>query len=325
MPDGGWRHVGGKGNAERAVVVLGGGGVTPAFFGEWMGRHGLEPTTAPSPDALVSSLLLGRPRAVVLDARTPGGRAATLALCQRLKALAFAAVVPVVVFTALDGAAGALAAGADEVLVPGLPEAEGLARLDALLRRSDRDTDTHPSSRLAGARAIAAELDRRVAQGAPFAAGYADLDHFKEYNDRYGFPSGDRVIRLMARLLVDAVGGRCGAHGFVGHIGGDDFLFIVPRPELEPVADLVIELFDTLIPWQYSEQDRRVGYFFGRDRRGQLHQVPLMTLSIGVVTNQHRRFTRGGEVSDLLTEMKGYAKTLPGSAWAMDRRRDLAE
>jgi hypothetical protein len=83
-----------------------------------------------------------------------------------------------------------------------------------------------------------------------------------------------------------------------------------------------VHVFDELIPLQYSEQDRRVGYFFGKDRRGQLHRVPLMTLSVGVVTNQRRHFTRGIEVSELATEMKSYAKTLPGSVWAVDRRRD---
>ena len=83
-----------------------------------------------------------------------------------------------------------------------------------------------------------------------------------------------------------------------------------------------IRVFDELIPWQYSDQDRRVGYFFGKDRRGQLHRVPLMTLSVGVVTNQRRNFTRGIEVSELATEMKSYAKTLQGSVWAVDRRRE---
>ena len=72
-------------------------------------------------------------------------------------------------------------------------------------------------------------------------------------------------------------------------------------------------MFDTLVPLQYNEQDSRAGYFFGKDRRGQLHRVPLMTLSIGIVTNRHRQFTHPAEVSELATEMKSYAKTLPGS------------
>lgn len=67
-----------------------------------------------------------------------------------------------------------------------------------------------------------------------------------------------------------------------------------------------------------------MGYFLGKDRRGLLHRVPLMTLSIGVVTNQRRKFIRASEVSELATEMKSYAKTIPGSLWTMDRRREDA-
>ena len=77
-----------------------------------------------------------------------------------------------------------------------------------------------------------------------------------------------------------------------------------------------------LIPFQYSDQDRRAGYFFGKDRRGQLHKVPFMTLSIGIVTNERRRFTHPAQVSELATEMKSYAKTLPGSVFVFDRRHD---
>jgi hypothetical protein len=87
------------------------------------------------------------------------------------------------------------------------------------------------------------------------------------------------------------------------------------------VCDEIIDVFDELIPLQYSEQDRRAGYFFGKDRRGQLHRVPLMTLSIGVATNQRRRFAHPAEVSELASEMKSFAKTLDGSVWAVDRRR----
>jgi GGDEF domain-containing protein len=112
--------------------------------------------------------------------------------------------------------------------------------------------------------------------------------------------------------------------GFVGHIGGDDFIFIIPVASVSEACSEIVEVFDTLIPYQYSEQDRRAGYFFGKDRRGQLHRVPLMTVSIGVVTNERRHFTHAAQVSELATEMKSYAKTLPGSVYSIDRRQDAA-
>jgi len=154
-----------------------------------------------------------------------------------------------------------------------------------------------------------------------FAVCYADLDHFKEYNDRYSYYDGDRVIYLLSRILHDVVRGMIGKHGFVGHIGGDDFIFVLPIDSVGAVCSEILDVFDTLIPLQYNDQDRRAGYFFGKDRRGQLHRVPLMTLSIGIVTNRHRRFAHPAQVSELATEMKSYAKTLPGSVFVVDRRQ----
>jgi hypothetical protein len=108
--------------------------------------------------------------------------------------------------------------------------------------------------------------------------------------------------------------------GFVGHIGGDDYIFNVPIRHLEHTCDEVVQLFDELIPYQYTEEDRRAGYFLGKDRRGSVHRIPLMTLSIGVVTNQFLGFTHTAQISELAAEMKSYAKSLPGSVYVVDRR-----
>jgi GGDEF domain-containing protein len=159
-------------------------------------------------------------------------------------------------------------------------------------------------------------------QTTPFAVCYADLDHFKEFNDRYSYYDGDRVIRILAKILHDVVKGVCGEDGFVGHIGGDDFIFIIPASDVNETCGEIVSIFDALVPYQYSEQDRRAGYFFGKDRRGQLHRVPLMTVSIGVVSNERRQFSTAAHVSELATEMKSYAKTLTGSVYTIDRRQD---
>ena len=212
--------------------------------------------------------------------------------------------------------------GADEVIRDPADPAEVRIRLDAMLRRSDRDLYVHPSTRLPGAVEIEGEIARRLSLNALFATCYADLDHFKEFNDRYSYYEGDRVIRILAQILHDVVKGTCQENGFVGHIGGDDFIFIIPLADVNEVCTEIVSVFDTLIPFQYSEPDRRAGYFFGKDRRGQLHRVPLMTVSIGVVTNERRVFTHAAQVSALATEMKSYAKTLPGSVYSIDRRTE---
>jgi diguanylate cyclase (GGDEF)-like protein len=223
---------------------------------------------------------------------------------------------------AKDALQAAFEAGADEVVIDGMNGEEASLRMDVLLRRSDRDVFVHPSTRLPGTIDIEAEITRRLHQDAPFAVCYADLDHFKEFNDRYSYYDGDRVIRILAKILHDVVKGMCAERGFVGHIGGDDFIFIVPASAVNETCSEIVFIFDSLVPYQYSEQDRRAGYFFGKDRRGQLHRVPLMTVSIGVVSNERRQFATAAQVSELATEMKSYAKTLTGSVYTIDRRHD---
>jgi GGDEF domain-containing protein len=244
------------------------------------------------------------------------------ALTQTLKQDAFTGIVPVVVLLPKSDpslAADMLAAGADEVVSENLPEREYLLRLDQVVRRADRDVSVHPTTRLPGTNHIARDMQKRLEAGEFFAVCYADLDHFKEFNDRYGYAYGDGVIRLLSKILRDMVRGLAPG-GFVGHIGGDDFIMNLPLEYLERTCDEIIRLFDELIPYQYTEEDRRAGYFLGKDRRGNIHRIPLMALSIGVVTNQFQMFEHTGQISELAAEMKTYAKSLPGSKYVVDRR-----
>jgi GGDEF domain-containing protein len=266
--------------------------------------------------------LRSRPRIVIFDART--AEAEGLAACARLKNDSYTRVVPAAVLTSagVEAVARGFDSGADEILPLDMSEGETRMRLDLLLSRSDRDLGVHPSTRLPGAAAIEVNIASRLEAEELFAVCYADLDHFKEYNDRYSYNEGDRVIRILAMLLHDVVKGVCGEGGFVGHIGGDDFIFVIPYDFINEICDEITSTFDLLVPFQYSEPDRRAGYFFGKDRRGVLDRVPLMTLSIGVVTNAQRTFKEARQVSRLATEMKTYAKTLSGSLYSIDRRTD---
>ncbi len=263
------------------------------------------------------------PACLVLETDQDGTE--VLDLVREMKDDAFTAIVPVVVLVHEGGAPlsiDCLGAGADEVINQGLAQEEKYLRLEQVLRRADRDVSVHPTTRLPGTNHIARDMQRRLEEGQKFAVCYADLDHFKEFNDRYGYAFGDGVIRMLSRILRDMVRGLAPG-GFVGHIGGDDFIFNVQIEHLEETCDEVIKVFDTLVPYQYTEEDRKAGYFLGKDRRGQIHRIPLMTLSVGVVTNQFARFEHTGQISELAAEMKTYAKSLPGSLYVVDRRHQL--
>lgn len=293
----------------------------PEILHAFVAEQALNLIPCASAEEVVALVNRGFPAAVVVDG---GGGTDTAALCRQLKHDAFSAIVPIIILTPRDRddlVLEALEAGADEVLTEGMEEREQMLRLQMILRRADRDVSVHPTTRLPGTVQIERDIGDRIRREELFAVCYADLDHFKEFNDRYGYNEGDRVIRMLARLLRDIVKGHS-PEGFIGHIGGDDFIFNIALDRMAACCEEIIEVFDELIPYQYTEEDRRAGYFLGRDRRGNILWVPIMTLSIGVVTNEHRKFTHTARVSELATEMKTFAKKLHGSVYAVDRRSD---
>jgi GGDEF domain-containing protein len=307
--------------SDNTILYFGPGRTAPSELVVRFAReNNLEMMTVHSPDEVRALLNRSFPACVVLDEDSDIDDSAELA--GSLKHDSFTGIVPVVVLlpeASSHKCADLLEAGADEVVNEGLPERERMLRLDQVVRRADRDVSVHPTTRLPGTNHIARDMQTRLEAGEHFAVCYADLDHFKEFNDRYGYSYGDGVIRFLSRILRDLVRGLA-PRGFVGHIGGDDFIFNVPLEYLERTCDEVITLFDELIPYQYTEEDRRAGYFLGKDRRGNIHRIPLMALSIGVVTNQFQVFEHTAQISELAAEMKGYAKSLPGSKYVVDRR-----
>jgi GGDEF domain-containing protein len=299
----------------------------PELIRRFADAHGLTALVVDTRDEVLSLLNRSFPACIVLDASEESRVA--LELCAAIKADAFTSIVPTVVFICnrLEGVgelpARGLQAGADEVVSDLVSEEEQSLRLELVLRRAARDVNVHPTTRLPGTGQIERDFTERMSTGTLFAVCYADLDHFKEFNDRYGYNHGDSVIYLTSRILRDVVRSLAPG-GFVGHIGGDDFIFNVPLDRVEICCDEIIKLFDELIPYQYTVEDRKAGYFLGKDRRGTVHRIPLMTLSIGVVTNLVQSFTHTAQVSELSAEMKTYAKTLPGSVYVVDRRGVVA-
>lgn len=212
-------------------------------------------------------------------------------------------------------------AGADDYLVkPFEPEAL-LARIKMILQRTIRSLDASPLTRLPGNTSIMEELQSRIDAGKPFAVGYADLDKFKIYNDKYGFERGDEVIRAAARVILDATQTIAGPESFVGHIGGDDFVFVCADEAADAVSQKVIEAFDSLIPSFYSDEDIKNGYILGKDRQGNETKAGLVSMSIGIVSNREQRIAHVAQIGEIGAELKKHAKSVGKSNFVRDQRR----
>lgn len=192
-------------------------------------------------------------------------------------------------------------------------------RIKMIHERSQRDIGVNPTSELPGPILIEQEINRRLTTKEEFAVCYLDIDNFKAYNDYRGYFYGDRTIRLIAYIIRDIVSDLSPA-SFVGHIGGDDFIFLLPTEHVEPVCSNIIKTFDRIIPYRYEEDDRNRGQIISTNRRGETTVYGLLTISIAVLI-ANDTFTHLGEMSHMLADLKSYIKSLSGSNYVVERRK----
>lgn len=213
-----------------------------------------------------------------------------------------------------------LSIGVDDYIVKPFEPNLLLARVRAALRRLRDMRSLSPLTGLPGTVLIEEEIRRYLDRGDGFALLYADLDHFKALNDTKGWDVGNRVILAAAGVLDEAVTRFAGPEGFVGHIGGDDFVALVPSEAAEEAAAWVCGRFDKEIQAFYGPEELESGFVEAVDRRGEPMRYPLVSISVGIATTTVRAFEHFGEVVAVATEMKQLAKRADGSCYAVDRR-----
>ena len=187
----------------------------------------------------------------------------TIDICKKVRSDFTLRHIPIIVIVEKENTIEkikAIYAGADDYVEKPINAGELLTRIKANLWRANRDLDANPLTKLPGNVSIFRELEKRLRDKEFFCVGYADLDKFKEYNDYYGFEWGDRVIKHTAKILANALKEVGLPNDFLGHIGGDDFIFITGWETINNVCENIIENFDKTIPSFYKEEDIKKGY-----------------------------------------------------------------
>lgn len=180
----------------------------------------------------------------------------------------------------------------------------------------------NPLTQLPGNVPINEHIERLLERRVAFHACYFDLDHFKPFNDVFGYRKGDDIIVLLAQTLVEVIDPLA---DFCGHIGGDDFMVLFQSDDWESRCRKALEIFDQHICAAVDGGllDERGGYS-AENRRGQMVFYALPALSIGAVPVGVDVFESHREISAAAAEAKKNAKRLAGSSLFIERRQVAA-
>ncbi|MFH1278440.1 MAG: response regulator [Candidatus Eisenbacteria bacterium] len=263
-----------------------------------------------------------RPDLILLDVMMPEMDGCDAA--RRLRSDFATSQIPIIMLTArqeVDDKLSGLEAGANDYITKPFAVTELIARIRTVLNWSKRQRSANPLTGLPGNVSIEEALDRRIEMDVPFAVVYVDLDHFKAYNDYYGYNEGDEAIKELARILVAACEEEGNGSEFIGHIGGDDFLILASPETAEPVARRVIAQFTASLSRLVRPEDLARGFLEVEGRTGEVTRHPILSVTLAMVTNEGRRIDHVAQVGDLASEVKRYGKAIDGSVLVRDRRR----
>lgn len=299
----------------------------PIYLKEFLVAQGYEVLEAYSEQELFNIAYEKKPDVLIGDLEIKGLNPITT--CERIKndiILNNLAIIIVTTMDAMKKKIEAINGGADDYIVkPFYPE-ELIARINGIVRRTKQAINSNPLSRLPGNVMIEMEITKRIEENVPLAVCHVDIDNFKPFNDYYGYERGDTAIRMTANIISTIIRQYNYARQdhFVGHIGGDDFVIITTPDRVDLFCSYIIEKFDEMVPSLYDEEDAERGYIVTKTRQGTVQELPFMTLSIAVITNEGRNFTHHGQISKAASELKNYIKKLPGSKYLKDRRKDTS-
>lgn len=281
--------------------------------------------TATDGFSALRSAISERPDLILLDVMMPEMDGFEVA--RQIRNNTLIAHVPIIMLTArgsVDSVVEGLDAGADDYISKPFEMTEVLARVKAHLRRSRSERSLSPMTGLPGNITIVEGLRQLVEKGASYAVIYTDIDNFKSFNDCYGFMQGDEAIKLLASSILASVQQFGNRDDFVGHIGGDDFVICSTPEKADGICQDIIRRFEDQIRTLYRPDHREQGYVVGTSRDGQEVRHALITVSLAVVTNEHRTITSHWEIGEIAAELKRAAKQLEQSIYIKDLRTGRA-
>ncbi len=241
------------------------------------------------------------PQLMVLDINLPDIDGYTL--CKQMRTNTRTRHIPIIFLTEKDDRSDRIAGlelGADDYITKPFDIEELRLRIANAIRASERMGLTDPRSGLPSGRLIEDAL-REMIRRPKWAYFDIRINDFDPFRDKYGFVAGDEVLRFMAVLISEIAAEQGGTDDFIGHPGNDNFVLISVPDRAAEIKELIERRFNEGVKSHYSFTDREQGGIRLEGVSGE-QKVPLMTVSLGMVTSEQRTFSDIREITEAAAE-----------------------
>jgi len=266
--------------------------------------QGFEVSVAPRGNDALAMTRQSLPHLIVLDIMLPDMDGYTV--CKQLRTTTRTSHIPIIFLTQKDERSDKIAGlelGADDYITKPFDIEELKLRVTNAISRQERESQTDPRTGLPSGRLIEDHL-RRIIRTQGWALLDCRLMHFDRFKDVYGFITGDEVLRFTSLLLGEVVDEVGTPNDFIGHPGGDNFVVITTATAGPRIRDRLKARFNAEVATHYNFMDRERGYILAKGQDGSEVQVPLMSLSIGLVTSETRQFSDIREITETAADAR---------------------
>jgi diguanylate cyclase (GGDEF)-like protein len=244
------------------------------------------------------------PHLIVLDIMLPDIDG--FEVCRVLRTNIRTSHVPIIFLTQKDERSDKLAGlelGADDYITKPFDIEELKLRVQRAITRSEQQSLTDPRSGLPSGRLIEEQL-RRIIRQQNWALMDVRINHFEPFNEVYGFVAGDDVLRFTGMLINEVLDELGTPNDFIGHAGGDNFIIITAEESAAEIRERMKGRFAEEVLSHYNFMDRDQGFILAAGSGGQSTKVPLMNLSIGLISPKEYQFADIREITEMAAEAR---------------------
>ncbi|MBI5957301.1 MAG: response regulator [Chloroflexi bacterium] len=240
------------------------------------------------------------PQLIVLDIMLPDMNGYDV--CRELRSTTRTSHIPIIFLTQKDERSDKIAGlelGADDYITKPFDIEELKLRVKNQIDRAERDNYTDPNSGLPSSSLIEEKLRELMREEKVWSYLDVKIMNYEPFKEVYGFVAGNEALRFMALLMGEVLDEHGTPNDFVGHAGSDNFVVITYSDKTAALTKRLTDRFTQEVQQHYSFIDRERSFMMKDEEK-----VPLMTLTVGSVSNSTRQFADIREITELAAESR---------------------